>query len=393
MGNATATDGCKYHMQRAAEIVNASRAALGVLTNESVTRPPTQAELAAKAAQEKFMKDFAALQEKRSAKLRQVAQQKQLKANEQKFKRNRAIKNWHKRKFEQDEKKKKVRYQQYLAADRVQNKLFEAVENETDSAAAKEMYEAQLGVKRMQIEQREEENLENERREASKELDKANDTIAKEIMVRKAVKISEEEKKAISKAKYEAEMAKSRAGASLLSAERDETMKELVESSKDDEKNLEELAAKDDGGEKDSNPRNTRSKIASGITGSTGATGATGVASSKKQKLLNEIKSGDLVDAIANAKNPELRIALEAKQREQDEERKTNNGELITDPDDRKKKSETRYPRTDVQLNGADGAHNGLGRPSIEDLDKVPTTEDYAEKMSGDGSIVNFGAF
>ena len=42
----------------------------------------------------------------------------------------------------------------------MQNKLFEAVENETDSAAAKEMYEAQLGVKRMQIEQREEENLE-----------------------------------------------------------------------------------------------------------------------------------------------------------------------------------------------------------------------------------------
>ena len=54
----------------------------------------------------------------------------------------------------------------------MQNKLFEAVENETDSAAAKEMYEAQLGVKKMQIEQREEENLESERREASKELDK-----------------------------------------------------------------------------------------------------------------------------------------------------------------------------------------------------------------------------
>ena len=147
---------------------------------------------------------------------------KAVEGNEQKFKRNRAIKNWHKRKFEEDEKKKKVRYQQYLAADRVQNKLFEAVENETDSAAAKEMYEAQLGVKKMQIEQREEENLESERREASKELDKVNasDTVAKEIMVRKAVKISEEEKKAISKAKYEAEMAKSRAGAALLSAER-----------------------------------------------------------------------------------------------------------------------------------------------------------------------------
>merc|ERR1711871_887225 len=391
--NATATDGCKYHMQRAAEIVNASRAALGVLTNETATRPPTQAELAAKAAQEKFMKDFAALQEKRAAKLRQVAQQKQLKANEQKFKRNRAIKNWHKRKFEEDEKKKKVRYQQYLAADRVQNKLFEAVENETDSAAAKEMYEAQLGVKRMQIEQREEENLENERREASKELDKANDTIAKEIMVRKAVKISEEEKKAISKAKYEAEMAKSRAGAALLNAERAETMKEIVAARRDDEKNLEELASQDDGAEKDRNQRNTRSKIAPGITGSTGSTGATGATSLKKQKLLNEIKSGDLVDAIANAKNPELRIALEAKQREHEEELKPNKGEPIADPDDSKKKTETQYPRTDVQLNGVDGAHNGLGRPSVEDLDKVPTTEDYAEKMSGDGSIVNLGAF
>merc|ERR1712196_49503 len=202
------------------------------------------------------MGDFAALQEKRSAKLRQVAQQKQLKANEQKFKRNRAIKNWHKRKFEQDEKKKKVRYQQYLAADRVQNKLFEAVENETDSEAAKNMYEAQLGVKKMQIEQREEENLENERRKVSKEVASTNDTIKKEIMVKKAVKISEEEKKAISKAKYEAEMAKNRAGAALLSAERDETMKELKASGSDDEKNLEELAAQDGEDSKDSNSKN-----------------------------------------------------------------------------------------------------------------------------------------
>jgi len=178
-----------------------------------------------------------------------------------------------------------------------------------------------------------------------------------------------------------------------LSAERAETMKEIVAERKEDEKNLEELAAQDDGAEKDRNQRNTRSKIAPGITGSTGSTGATGATSLKKQKLLNEIKSGDLVDAIANAKNPELRIALEAKQREHEEELKTNNGEPIADPDDSKKKTETQYPRTDVQLNGVDGAHNGLGRPSVEDLDKVPTTEDYAEKMSGDGSIVNFGAF
>ena len=52
-------------MQRAAEIVNA-QGGVRYFTNETATRPPTQAELAAKAAQEKFMKDFAA-QEKRAA--------------------------------------------------------------------------------------------------------------------------------------------------------------------------------------------------------------------------------------------------------------------------------------------------------------------------------------
>ena len=400
--NATATDGCKYHLNRAEEIVNASRAELirlsGLDENGNRKRPPTQAELAAKAAQEKFLKDFKALQEKRSAKLRAIAQQKELHKNEQKFKRKRAIKKWHKNRNEEIEKKKAREYKQYLEADHVQNKLFEAVENETDTEAARNMYVAQLGIKKMQIEQREEENLENERREVSKQVENTNDTIAKEIIVRKAVKVSEEEKKAISKAKYDAEMAKNRAGAALLKAERDETMKEMALEGSEDEKNLEGLVAQDEGDDsKDS--KNSRRP---GISPGTGMTGATGVAALKKQKLLQEIKSGDLTDAIANAKSPELKIALEAKQRELSEEKKdaaarVNNDEQQNDTsnldNNRGKKKETQYPRMDVQLDGAEGAHNGLGRPSLDKAGNVPSTEEYAEKMSTDDpNIVNLGA-
>merc|ERR1711871_1274140 len=380
--NTTATDGCKYHLRRAAEIVNTSRAELARLTGSDKERPPTQAELAAKAAQEKFMKDFASLQEKRSAKLRAIAQQKEMKANEQKFKRKRAIRNWHVRKREEDEKKKALKYKQYLEADNVQNKLFEAVENETDSEAARNMYEAQLGVKKMQIEQREEENLESERRDISKKVIEANDTVTKELMVRKAVKVSEEEKKAISKAKYEAEMAKNRAGAALLKAERDEAMKEMQVSGADDEKDLEKLAAEDG----DGNSRTTNAKTFGSSTGVTGA------AAAKNQKLVQEIQKGDLTDAIANAKNPELRIALQAKLSEREEEKKDANNADVADVKVEKKR-ETQYPRSDVQLPGADGAHNGLGRPSLEDAGKVPTHEDYVEKMSTDDpNIVNLNA-
>ena len=206
-------------------------------------------------------------------------------------------------------------------------------------------------------------------------------------MVKKAVKISEEEKKAISKAKYEAEMAKNRAGAALLTAEREETMKELKASGSDDEKNLEELAARDGEDSKDSNSKkhmisNPAMQSATGIGGSTGATGAS---LTKKQKLLEEIKTGDLADAIANAKNPELRIALEAKQQEQIEEKKESGAMVPTASDNsNSKKKETQHPRGDVQLDGADGAHNGLGRPSLEDAGNVPSTEDYAAKMYTD---------
>ena len=114
------------------------------------------------------------------------------------------------------------------------------------------------------------------------------------------------------------------------------------------------------------------------------------------------IKSGDLTDAIANAKSPELKIALEAKQRELSEEKKdaaarVNNDEQQNDTsnldNNRGKKKETQYPRMDVQLDGAEGAHNGLGRPSLDKAGNVPSTEEYAEKMSTDDpNIVNLGA-
>ena len=107
------------------------------------------------------------------------------------------------------------------------------------------------------------------------------------------------------------------------------------------------------------------------------------------------------MNAIANAKSPELKIALEAKQRELSEEKKdaaarVNNEEQQNDSNldnNRGKKKETQYPRMDVQTDGAEGAHNGLGRPSLDKAGNVPSTEEYAEKMSTDDpNIVNLGA-
>ena len=84
----------------------------------------------------------------------------------------------------------------------------------------------------------------------------------------------QEEKKAISKAKYDAEMAKNRAGAALLKAERDETMKEMALEGSEDEKNLEGLVAQDEGDDR----KDSKNSRRPGISPGTGMTGATGVA-------------------------------------------------------------------------------------------------------------------
>merc|ERR1712167_141017 len=130
-----------------------------------------------------------------------------------------------------------------------------------------------------------------------------------------------------------------------------EALKEMKAAGSDDEKNLEQLAEQDGDDSKDSKTiTNSHSAPSSG----TGMTGATGAAALKKQKLLREIKTGDLTDAIANAKSPELRIALEAKQRELKDEKAEVGSDVLVDNNSEKhsdkKKKETRYPRSDVQL-------------------------------------------
>merc|ERR1711871_1690204 len=101
---------------------------------------------AAEEAQKKFLADFQAIQKRRAKRLQKAHDQKVMHANEQKFKRSRAIARYHKRRQEEDSKKKQRKYNQYLAADSAQNKLFEAVENETDTEAAKSVYESRVEV-------------------------------------------------------------------------------------------------------------------------------------------------------------------------------------------------------------------------------------------------------
>lgn len=306
---------------------------------------------AAEEAQKKFMADFQAIENRRAKRLQKTHDQRIMHANEQKFKRTRAIAQYHKRRQEEDSKKKQKTYQQYLAADSAQNRLFEAVENETDTEAAKSVYRSKLDILKMKASEHEEEELEAEKNEAIQEAKRFENSTDprvladKEVYIKKAVKVSEEEKKAISKARYEAEMAKNRASAEMLKAEKQEAENEIADAKKEDSNNMKALMGK------------------ASSDSQTGAEFDLGSIEGIKERLRTET-------------NPELRIALEAKLAEA-----------------AKMEKESPLRRSDVQLDGPeDGySHNGLGRPSLDVMDQVPTTEDYQKKASGDGSIVSVG--
>jgi hypothetical protein len=342
-----ATPGCNFHAKQAEAILNSTKNALKEMggSQESATGK------AAEEAQKKFMADFQAIENRRAKRLQKAHDQRIMHANEQKFKRTRAIAQYHKRRQEEDSKRKQKKYQQYLASDSAQNRLFEAVENETDTEAANSVYRSRVDILKMKASEHEEEELEAEKNEAIQEAKRFENSTdprvlaEKEVYIKKAVKVSEEEKKAISKARYEAEMAKNRASAEMLKAEKQEAENEIADAKKEDSNNMKALMGK------------------ASSDSQTGAASDLGSIEGIKERL-------------RTATNPELRIALEAKLAEA-----------------AKMEKESPLRRSDVQLGGPeDGiSHNGLGRPSLDDMDQVPTTEDYQKRASGDGSIVNVG--
>ena len=355
----TATVGCSYHLRKAEAIVNETKKALTkfeeVEESEDENRYNAATRAAASAAQAKFLRDFNTLQERRAKRVAEAATKKALQDNEENYKRKRALAKYHNRKNEEDTKMKQDKYNRYLAADSVQNKLFEAVENETDTLAAKNMYEARVEMMKMNMAKKEEEEMDLDKMRATEEVREvmkqnvttftAEQLAEKEAVVAKAVKISEEEKKAVSKARYEAEMAKNRASAALLKSEKDESEKEIIAAKEEDERDMESL-----------------------VSASFGS--ATGM-EQEKEFIIGNVRSGSpdrLRDAILQAKTPALRVALEAKLAEA---QKLENGSGA-------------IRRTDVQLPGHAYDHNSIGRPPPEDVVSVPTTEDYAARAVGD---------
>lgn len=352
----TATPGCAYHLKKAEAIVNETKRAMKNLTqaeDENGYNPATRA--AAVAAQEKFLRDFDAIQKRRAKRIADAKAQKTLQDNEENYKRKRALAKYHMRRKEEDAKTKEDKYRKYLAADSAQDKLFNAVENETDTLAAKNMYEARLEMMKMNMAKKEEEEMDLDKSKATAEVKKVmmqNTSTAtveqlaeREAVIAKAVKVSEEEKKAISKARYEAEMAKNRASAALLKAEKDESEQEINAAKEEDDRDI--------------------AKLVSASFGS-----ATGV-EQQREFIMNSIRTANpshLRDAIIQARTPALRVALETKLAEA---QKLENGKGA-------------LRRTDVQLPGQAYDHNSLGRPPPEDLDNVPTTEDYAARAQGE---------